>query len=144
MPNGIDKWHTGFDRQSGGGRWKLQIERIIRRKMKRKPTTWMNFHINDISSTHIICFIYFRWRSFKSWRSWFLSWFIWHWYLHSPVRVGQLRNKSWKRECILSLNMGWQILAIMCFEFQHGLADISILSLKTHSGFHNLFRFWYV
>jgi hypothetical protein len=50
----------------------------------------------------------------------------------------------------------------MYFEIQHGFADISILSrakargkilliscqpmlnLKTHSGFHELFRFWYV
>jgi len=39
--------------------------------------------------------------------------------------------------------------ATMCFQFKHGLADISILSqpmlkLKTHSGFRELFRFWYV
>ena len=45
----------------------------------------------------------------------------------------KLRNKSWKPECVLSFNMGWRILvfypepkARIFFEFQHGLADISI------------------
>jgi hypothetical protein len=26
------------------------------------------------------------------------------------LRSVYLRNKSWKRECVLSFNMGWQIL----------------------------------
>jgi len=39
-------------------------------------------------------------------------------------------SKSWKSECVLNFNMDWRILLM--------------LKLKTHSGFHDLFRFWYV
>jgi hypothetical protein len=50
--------------------------------------------------------------------------------------VVELRNKSWKPKCVLSFNMGWRIkFTNIC---QH------MLKLKTHSVFHELFRFWYV
>jgi hypothetical protein len=44
-----------------------------------------------------------------------------------------LRIKSWKPECVLSFNMGWRI------KFTN--IRLPILNLKTHSGFHELFRF---
>jgi hypothetical protein len=48
----------------------------------------------------------------------------------------KLRNKSWKPECVLSFNMGWRIKFTNIRQ--------PMLNLKTHSGFHELFRFWYV
>ena len=47
-----------------------------------------------------------------------------------------LRNKSWKPECVGSFNMGWRI--------EYTNIRQPMLKLKTHSGFHDLFRFWYV
>jgi hypothetical protein len=47
-----------------------------------------------------------------------------------------LRNKSWKPECVLSFNMGWRI--------QFTYIRQPMLKLKAHSGFNELFRFWYV
>jgi len=44
-----------------------------------------------------------------------------------------LRNKSWKPECVLSFNMDWRI------KFPN--IRQPMLKLKTHSSFHNLFRF---
>jgi len=51
-----------------------------------------------------------------------------------------LRNKSWKPECVGSFNMDWWI-----FYPEPEATNIrqSMLKLKTHSGFHDLFRFWY-
>jgi hypothetical protein len=44
-----------------------------------------------------------------------------------------LRNKSWKPECVGSFNMGWRIKFTNIRQ--------PMLKLKTHSGFHDLFRF---
>jgi hypothetical protein len=44
---------------------------------------------------------------------------------------------SWKPECFLSFNMGWRILV----EIQFTNIGQPMLKLKTHSGFHELFRF---
>ena len=49
--------------------------------------------------------------------------------------LNYLRNKSWKPECVGSFNMGWRIW--VCYPEPE-------LKLKTHSGFHDLFWFWYV
>jgi len=58
-----------------------------------------------------------------------------------------LRNKSWKPECVGSFNMDWWILVFYPSQ-KRGIKFTnirqSILKLKTHSGFHDLFRFWYV
>ena len=48
-----------------------------------------------------------------------------------------LRNKSWKPECVLSFNMGWRIL-VNCIPRQDPPTHVK---LKTHSDFHELFRF---
>ena len=48
------------------------------------------------------------------------------------IRV-YLRNKSWKPECVLSFNMNWRIKFTNIRQ--------SMLKLKTHYGFHDLFRF---
>jgi hypothetical protein len=53
----------------------------------------------------------------------------------------RLRNKSWKPECVVSFNMGWWILV---FYLKFTNIWQPMLKLKTHSGFHDLFRFWYV
>jgi hypothetical protein len=55
-----------------------------------------------------------------------------------------LRNKSWKPECVLSFNMGWWGLVFYLEpETRDKFTNIRqpMLKLKTHSGFHNLFRF---
>jgi hypothetical protein len=54
-----------------------------------------------------------------------------------------LRNKSWKPECVGSFNMDWRILV---FYPEPKFTNIrqSMLKLKTHFGFHDLVRFWYV
>jgi hypothetical protein len=55
-----------------------------------------------------------------------------------------LRNKSWKPECVLSFNMGWRILVFYPEpEARDKFTNIRqpMLKLKTHSGFHDLFRF---
>jgi hypothetical protein len=55
-----------------------------------------------------------------------------------------LRNKSWKPECVGSFNMDWRIL-VLYPEPEAGIKfnniRQSMLKLKTHSGFHDLFRF---
>ena len=43
----------------------------------------------------------------------------------------QNRNKSWKPECVLIFNMDWRILVNFIRQ--------SMLKLKSHSGFHDLF-----
>jgi len=45
----------------------------------------------------------------------------------------ELRNKSWKPECVGRFNMDWRIKFTNIRQ--------SMLKLKTHSGFHDLFRF---
>ena len=42
-----------------------------------------------------------------------------------------LRNKSWKTECVGSFNMDWRIKSTNIRQ--------SMLKLKAHSGFHDLF-----
>ena len=48
-------------------------------------------------------------------------------------RVIDLRNKSWKPECVLSFNM---VLQIKFTNIRQPM-----LKLKAHSGFHDLVRF---
>ena len=48
------------------------------------------------------------------------------------INEGCLRNKSWKPECVGSFNMDWRI------KFTN--ISQSMLKLKTHSCFHDLFR----
>jgi hypothetical protein len=55
-----------------------------------------------------------------------------------------LRNKSWKPECVLSFNMDWRILVFYPEpEAKDKISNIRqpMLKLKTHSGFHDLFQF---
>ena len=52
-----------------------------------------------------------------------------------------LRNNSWMSECVLSFNMGWRIL-VWGIKFTN--IRQPMLKLKTHSGIHEFFRFWYV
>ena len=56
----------------------------------------------------------------------------------------KLRNKSWKPECVLSFNIGQRIL-VFYLERQRGknllISCQPMLKLRTHSGFHELFRF---
>ena len=47
--------------------------------------------------------------------------------------LGELRNKSWKPECVGSFNMDWRMKFTNIRQ--------STLKLKKHSGFHDLFRF---
>jgi hypothetical protein len=49
------------------------------------------------------------------------------------LKTYQNQNNSWKPECVLSFNMGWQILV-----FYPNIRQ-PMLKLKTHSGFHDLF-----
>jgi hypothetical protein len=58
-----------------------------------------------------------------------------------------LRSKSWKPECVGSFNMDWRILVFYpepeaMIKFNN--IRQSMLKLKTHYGFHDLVRFWYV
>jgi hypothetical protein len=58
---------------------------------------------------------------------------------NSPKTVTQnskIKKKLWKPECVWSFNMDWRIKFINIRQ--------PMLKLKTHSGFHDLFRFWYV
>jgi hypothetical protein len=73
---------------------------------------------------------YSNWIGEKAWI------YNWHPFVFVPTcLIEYLRNKSWKPESVLSFNMGWRILVNFIPRFQ---------KLKTHSGFHDLFRFWYV
>ena len=45
-------------------------------------------------------------------------------------------NEKWKPECALSFNMDWRILVFYPEHIRQ-----SMLKLKTHFGFHDLFRF---
>ena len=56
----------------------------------------------------------------------------------------KLRNKSWKPEYVLNFNMDWWILVFYLEpEVRIKFTNICqpMLKLKTHSGFHELFRF---
>jgi hypothetical protein len=72
---------------------------------------------------------------------------IWTFFSHVGAifyETAHLRNKSWKPECVGSFNMGWKIL-IFYPEPLRGIKFTYIrqpmLKLKTHSSFHDLFRF---
>ena len=63
------------------------------------------------------------------------------------ISRGKLRNKSCKPECDGSFNMDWRIKYFIPSQ-KRGLKFTNIrqsmLKFKTHSSFHDLFRFWYV
>jgi hypothetical protein len=61
-------------------------------------------------------------------------------WLQVNVSRDYLRNKSWKPECVLSLNMGWRIL-VFYPKLKFTNIRQPMLTLKAHSGFHELFRF---
>ena len=65
-------------------------------------------------------------------------------YIKSNGKNNELRNKSWKPECVGSFNMDQRILVFYPEpEARDKFNNIcqSMLKLKTHSGFHDLFRF---
>jgi hypothetical protein len=57
------------------------------------------------------------------------------------LAIVKLRNKSWKPECVGSINMDWRILVFYPEPEANTNIRQSMLKLKTHSGFHDLFRF---
>jgi hypothetical protein len=67
---------------------------------------------------------------------------IFHVYQYFTIYRWYLINKSWKPECVGSFNMDWRIL-VFYPEPEARFTNIrqSMLKLKTHSGFHDLFRF---